>query len=69
MLGCSMLSIIWIFVISLEKGRILCSKSRIVHEEQVNVGRVVYKEGFMARRHQVASFLVRAISNLEGRSD
>jgi len=37
---------------------VLCGKCLVVHEEEVNVARVVDGEGFVSRGHQVAGLLV-----------
>jgi hypothetical protein len=40
----------------------------VVHEEEINVGDVVDEEGLVAGRHEMASFPVGAVSNLDSQS-
>lgn len=46
------------------EGNVLCGEGAVVHEQKINILRVVDEEGLVARRHHMSSFLVAAIANL-----
>ena len=47
-----------------ESMHILCRKCLVVHKQKVNVSGIVDNESFVARRHKMSGFLVRAVSDL-----
>ena len=46
------------------EGNILCGERAVVHEQKIDILRVVNEEGLVAGRHHMSSLLIASIANL-----